>query len=48
MRKVIQICGAGGGLFALCEDGSIWNFAGLTWNPVKDLPQPEVPHGTDG
>lgn len=48
MRKIIQIAGAAGALFALCDDGTVWNFAGITWNQVKGLPVPEEVHATDG
>lgn len=47
-RKVIQICGAGGGLFALCDDGTIWNFQQFTWAQIKALPEEVASSGTLG
>lgn len=33
--KVIQIAGAGGGLYALAEDGTIWAYQGIKWAQVR-------------
>jgi hypothetical protein len=52
-RKVIQIAATAYGetgdegalssdLFALCDDGTIWNLAGRTWILVDPIPQGEL------
>lgn len=52
-RKVIQIAatsygetGDGGGmtpdLYALCDDGTIWNLVGSNWSLVEPIPQMEA------
>lgn len=42
-RKVVQISGAGGGLFCLCDDGTIWAMNTLgTWSPIKNPSEIEI------
>lgn len=49
MRKVIQISSGRGGVFALCDDGTMWNrkytiennVSVYRWEYVDNVPQPE-------
>ena len=45
MRKIIQISTAPSGLFALCDDGTVWGFTANHpgWMRVPDIPQDPPP-----
>ena len=40
-RKPIQIvCGGGGEIVCLCDDGSMWQLLKWQWKQIDDVPQP--------
>jgi hypothetical protein len=45
VRKIIQISTASSGLFALCDDGTVWGFTANHpgWMRVPDIPQDPPP-----
>jgi hypothetical protein len=45
VRRIIQINTTSGGLFALCDDGTIWGFSTnhTGWMRVPDIPQDSSP-----
>jgi hypothetical protein len=45
VRRIIQISTASSGLFALCDDGTVWGFTANhpCWMRVPDIPQDPPP-----
>jgi hypothetical protein len=41
-RQVAQLCGSAEGLFALCNDGTIWQLLGGMWLPEPPIPQRQL------
>jgi hypothetical protein len=41
-RQITQLCGSAEGVFALCNDGTIWRLLGEVWFPEPGIPQRQV------
>lgn len=41
-RTITQLCGSAEGLFALCNDGTVWQLLGGVWCPEPGIPQRQV------
>lgn len=41
-RAITQLCGGAERLFALCNDGSVWELLGGVWLPTPGIPQRQV------
>ena len=41
-RRITQLCGSGEGLFALCNDGTVWQLLGGVWLPEPGIPQRQL------
>jgi hypothetical protein len=41
-RTITQLCGAGDAMYALCNDGSVWQLLAGMWLPEPGIPQQQV------
>ena len=41
-RTITQLCGSAESLFALCNDGTVWQLIGGVWCPEPGIPQRQV------
>ena len=41
-RTIAQLCGSAEGLFAMCNDGTVWELLGGVWLPAPGIPQRQV------
>jgi len=41
-RAITHLCGGAERLFALCNDGTVWELLGGVWLPTPGIPQRQV------
>jgi hypothetical protein len=41
-RRINQICSHDGKLYAVCDDGTLWNYELMNWWLVKQIPQIDI------
>lgn len=41
-RRITQLCGSTEGVFALCDDGTVWQLIGGVWAPEPAIPQRQL------